>query len=73
MRAFFMNKTTYRKFTPGAGSGPTTYNAEKRSVTAVIATGQPVEVFDFDEMRHIQEILLMSGGEWPENGQVAFV
>jgi hypothetical protein len=70
-RAFFMDKKkTYRKFTPGAGSGPATYNAETRSVTATIATGQPVEVYDFDEMRHIQEILLMSGGSWPENGQV---
>jgi hypothetical protein len=65
-----MDKKTYRKFTPWAGSGPATYNAETRSVTATIATGQPVEVYDFDEMRHIQEILLMSGGSWPENSQV---
>ena len=63
-------KTTFRKFSPGASSGPATYDPKTRSVQAVIASEQPIDVFDFEEFRSVREILLMSGASWPENNQV---
>jgi hypothetical protein len=65
-----MQKTTFRKLTPGAKSSPFTYNAEQRSVTATIATENPVDVFAWEEGQIIKEYLLLSGLSWPENNQV---
>ena len=46
------------------------YDAESRSVEAVIATETPTLVWDFNRGQLVEETLLMSGVRWPDNGQV---
>jgi HK97 family phage major capsid protein len=49
---------------------PNTYDKEKRSVRAVIASEAPTKVFDWERFDIVDEVLLMDGMELPENRQV---
>lgn len=50
--------------------GPESLNEDNRSVEAIIATEQPVEIFDFERYEIINEILLIDGVELPGNRQI---
>lgn len=49
---------------------PSTYSKNKRSVKAVLATDEPVRVFDFARFEPVTESLLISGVKLPENGNL---
>jgi hypothetical protein len=49
---------------------PGTLDVENRSVEVVVATEEPVMVFDYERYEIIPEILLMSGVEMPKSRQV---
>ena len=55
---------TVRRFTP------TTIDRKARSVSAVVATENPVRVFDTQRFEVVDEVLLMAGLELPESGRV---
>ncbi|MFP4573420.1 MAG: prohead protease/major capsid protein fusion protein [Desulfobacterales bacterium] len=60
-----MLQETFRKWVPG------TYNEKNRTVDAVVATGNPVMVYDFlDFDGNIKEVLDMDGCAMPESGQI---
>jgi len=63
------DKLSYRSFALRA-TGPDSVNEDERSVEAVIASEQPVEVFDFDRYEIVKEILLIDGVEMPGSRQV---
>jgi hypothetical protein len=67
------NKT--RDFNARAMSvrAPSTVDAEARTLRAVMTTEAPVLVFDFERWDMVPEILLMSGMQAPEIGQVPFL
>jgi len=50
-----------------------TVNRADRSVEAVLATDEPVEVFDSDRWDIIEEMILMSGLRMPAKGQVVLL
>ncbi len=61
-----MSQKTFRKF-----RAPRTYNPERRTVSAVLATENPVDVYDFiGGGGQIGEILLMRGCRLPESKQL---
>lgn len=49
---------------------PATLDIEDRSVEVVVATEEPVEVFDYNRWEIVPEILLMSGVQLPKSRQV---
>lgn len=49
----------------GGGKGPSTLNVEGSTVTAVIASEQPVLMPDYDRLEMIPETLLASGAQFP--------
>lgn len=54
-----------------AGDGtPATLDADNRSFEVVGATESPVEVFDYERLEVVPEILLMDGCEMPGNRQI---
>ena len=54
-----------------AGDGtPATLDADSRSFEVIGATEAPVEVFDYERLEVVPEILLMDGCEMPGNRQV---
>lgn len=55
------------------GGGPLTIDVDNRSVEVIGATEEPVRVFDYERWEFIDEILLMSGCEIPDNGQVVLL
>jgi len=61
-----MPKLTVRNWT----AKPSTYNPDKRSVQAVLATDKPVRVFDFLRLEPVTESLLMAGAILPDNGNL---
>ncbi|MFA6646758.1 MAG: hypothetical protein WCS59_06615, partial [Sphaerochaetaceae bacterium] len=65
----FKSDLTYRTISIRA-DGPGTIDAEKRSVEAIGATEDPVEVFDYERYAVVPEILLMSGCQLPAARQV---
>jgi len=65
----FRSDLTYRTISVRA-DGPGSIDAEHRSVEAVGATEDPVEVFDYERYAVVPEILLMSGCRLPESRQV---
>lgn len=52
--------------------GPSSIDLENRSVEVVMTTETPVLVYDYDRGR-INEVLLMSGAQIPESGQVVML
>jgi HK97 family phage major capsid protein len=52
---------------------PTSLDEETRSVEVVAATENPVMVFDWERWDIVDEVLLMSGCELPENRQVVML
>jgi hypothetical protein len=64
-----MDKIYFRKISIGSGVGPKTIDEEKRSVSVIAATESRVKIYDWDR-GPIDEILLMSGMQVPENNQL---
>ena len=61
----------YREFKLRMEQGaPATYNEANRSVEVIAATENPVMVYDYENRMMVGEVLLMSGLNMPENGQV---
>lgn len=50
-----------------------TFNAEQRSVEAVIATETPAQVVDWERFEVIDEVLRMDGAVLPKNRQIPFL
>ena len=51
-------------------SAATSYDDTARSVRVIAVTENPVRVFDYDRYEMVNEILLISGMELPENGRL---
>ena len=52
------------------GDVPDTMNESERSVEIVVATEEPVEVFDFERYEVVKEVLIVEGAEMPKSRQV---
>ncbi len=66
------NTLTYRNLSirKASDGSPETLDEDARSVEVIGATENPVDVFDYDQLRVVPEVLLMSGAKVPKSRQV---
>ncbi|MCP4623986.1 MAG: hypothetical protein GY850_10685, partial [bacterium] len=60
----------FYRTSPIRGQVPASLDDAERSVEIVVATEEPVEVFDFERFEIVREILLIDGAELPATKQV---
>ncbi len=63
------NNLSFRSFSVRQ-DGPESIDTKNRSVDIVVATEDPVEVFDFERFEIISEVLVASGAQFPQSRQV---
>ena len=71
-KAMPANTLTYRNLSLRKASDgtPETLDEDARSVEVIGATENPVDVFDYEQLRVVPEVLLMSGAKVPKSRQV---